>query len=217
MHSYIILKLQGPMQSWGGHTYEDYRPSGTFPTRSAIIGLLAACLGIDRQNKKEILQLAESIEIAVRQDEMNLAIGRLVDFHTIEKARKADGKENKNPIVSKREYLCDASFTLALRIISETSYSLNSIIKALQKPVYTPFLGRRSCPITRPLFETCVQADSFIQALRKIDPVNGIIYSDVDEESNGQIQIRDIPLKRHRQFATRRVYIHTTQGVVNVS
>ena len=50
MADYLIMKLQGSMQSWGSHTYEDYRPSYIFPTRSAIIGLLGACIGIERED-----------------------------------------------------------------------------------------------------------------------------------------------------------------------
>lgn len=50
MNQYLALKLQGVMQAWGGHTYEDLRHTELIPTRSGILGLLAACLGIDRQD-----------------------------------------------------------------------------------------------------------------------------------------------------------------------
>ena len=48
MPRYLILKLQGPMQAWGPILFEDFRPSHLFPTRSALLGLIGACLGIDR-------------------------------------------------------------------------------------------------------------------------------------------------------------------------
>ena len=47
MPRYLILRLDGPMQAWGTHTFEDFRPSNLFPTRSGLLGLLGACLGID--------------------------------------------------------------------------------------------------------------------------------------------------------------------------
>lgn len=212
MTDYLILKLQGPMQSWGGHTYEDYRPSEAFPTRSGVIGLLAACIGIDRTDKQSLLNLADSIEIAVRQDELTITSSRLTDFHTVEAARKVDGSANKNPIVSRREYLCDASFTVAIRSSLKKLFSLDDIEAAIKKPFYTPFLGRRACPVSRPLYEMRVVADSFISALQRTEPSKGLIYSDVNENSDGQLQMRDVPLSRHRQFATRRVYIHTNKG-----
>lgn len=217
MNDYLILKLQGPMQSWGGHTYEDYRPSEGFPTRSGVVGLLGACLGIDREEKQRLLELAASITMAVRADELSVGISRMTDFHTIQDARKVDGKANKNPVISRREYLCDASFTIALQVKTDGEFTTDDISEAVQMPAYTLFLGRRSCPVSRPLYEDRVKATTFTQALTRIPPGRGIIYSDVDEVSDGQIELRDVPLGRHRQFTTRRVYIHTDKEEASVS
>ena len=214
MDDYLIIKLQGPMQAWGSHTFEDYRPSNNFPTRSAIVGLLAACLGIDRQDQDKQIALADGLVMAVRQDDFSGGNGaypssRIIDFHTVEKARKVDGKENKNPVVSRREYLCDASFTVAMRVSASATCSLDEVKASLDSPVYTPFLGRRSCPISRPLFETSFKASSFAEALSQVAPSRGLIYSDVDEGSDGQIRLRDVPLNSNRQFGTRSVFIHS--------
>ena len=217
MNDYLILKLQGPMQSWGGHTYEDYRPSEGFPTRSGVVGLLGACLGIDREEKQRLLELAANISMAVRADELSVGITRMTDFHTIQDARKVDGKPNKNPVISRREYLCDASFTIAVQVKAGSEFTTDDISEAVQLPVYTLFLGRRSCPVSRPLYEKRVKATTFTQALMRIAPGRGLIYSDVDEDSDGQIELRDVPLGRHRQFTTRRVYIHTKKGEARVS
>ncbi|MDD3620337.1 MAG: type I-E CRISPR-associated protein Cas5/CasD, partial [Desulfobulbaceae bacterium] len=65
MTDFLILKLQGPMQAWGEHTFEGKRPSGNFPTRSALLGLLGACLGIRRNNRERLQQLADSVCFAV--------------------------------------------------------------------------------------------------------------------------------------------------------
>ncbi|MBV1879328.1 MAG: type I-E CRISPR-associated protein Cas5/CasD [Pseudomonadales bacterium] len=215
MKDYLILKLQGPMQAWGTHTYEDYRPSNGFPTRSAIMGLLAACMGIDRADQQNQQALAASVVVAVRQDgnlddNKTYSMTCLTDFHTVEKARKVDGKENKHPVVTRREYLCDASFTVALSAVGEAApFSLQQIESCLNKPVFTPFLGRRACPLTRPLFETRLQANSFSEAFAKVAPGKGLFYSDIDEGADGQLKLRDISLKLNRQFGTRAVFIHS--------
>ena len=214
MDDYLIIKLQGPMQAWGSHTFEDYRPSNNFPTRSAIVGLLAACLGVDRQDQDKQIALANGLVMAVRQDDFSAGNGaytssRIIDFHTVEKARKVDGKENKNPVVSRREYLCDASFTVAMRVSASAACSLDEVKASLDSPVYTPFLGRRSCPISRPLFEASLKASSFADALSQVSPSRGLIYSDVDEGADGQIRLRDVPLHSKRQFGTRSVFIHS--------
>ena len=221
MNDYLVMKLQGPMQAWGAHTYEDYRPSNSFPTRSAIIGLIGACMGIDRADQKNQQALSASVVVAVRQDDLSqqknaYPVSRLSDFHTVEKARKADGKENKNPVVTRREYLCDVSFTIALSIASDTAnFSLKQIEESINKPIFTPFLGRRSCPLTRPLFEACVQASSFADVFLQVAPNKGLFYSDIDEGAEGQLRLRDISLNQNRQFGTRAVFIHFGSAYVS--
>lgn len=68
MPRYLILRLDGPMQAWGTHTFEDFRPSSHFPTRSGLLGLLGACLGIDRRDHAGQEGLAASVEFTVRVD-----------------------------------------------------------------------------------------------------------------------------------------------------
>jgi CRISPR system Cascade subunit CasD len=213
MNEYLILRLKGVLQSWGGHTFEDYRPSNLFPTRSGLVGLLAACLGIDRKDLKNQKALSDSFIYAVRVDETANRCHKITDFHTIKDARKVDGTPNKkNVVVSRREYLCDASFTVALRLTDTTVFNVQRIFDHLQKPVYTPFLGRRSCPLSVPPFHSIVQAESLIKALETAEPFCGTIYSEEDENDNRFI-VRDVPLcNGKRQFATRTVFIHSSGG-----
>lgn len=213
MQNFLILKLQGAMQAWGTHTYEDYRPSNIFPTRSAVVGLLGACIGIDRNDIEARQSLNASFSLTVRADVRNgLWPVRITDFHTVLEARKVSGKARNDAIVSEREYLCDAEFTLALAFYPDATYNLEKIKKALAKPKYTPFLGRRSCPIQTPLLlpeeQSVVSAESLEDALKKISPFKGTIYSELKLPGSSPIRIRDTPmLTRARQFSTRWVYI----------
>jgi len=208
------------MQAWGTHTFEDFRPSNLFPTRSGLLGLLGACLGIERNNHAGLEQLAASVELTVRVDRAALrpdakkpmpkvAI-KLLDFHTVLDARKVDGTINKNPVVSRREYLFDGAFTVAIGQKPNAPVTLASVEKALLRPYYTPVLGRRSCPITRPLLDgEPVEASDARAALATALPVGGLIYAEGDAVSTQPIRIRDVPLQgRHRQFGTRHVYLH---------
>ncbi len=63
MRSYLILRLAGPMQAWGQPTFEGTRPTGRFPTRSGLLGLLGACLGIQRDDTSSLQALSESVWI----------------------------------------------------------------------------------------------------------------------------------------------------------
>jgi|UPI000370D134 CRISPR system Cascade subunit CasD len=217
MNHYLAIKLHGVMQAWGGHTYEDLRHSELIPTRSAVLGLLAACLGIDRNQVEKLEMLSSSVRIAVRIDEKKVngkscPLIRIMDFHTVMDARKVDGKANKNPVVSKREYLCDAEYTLMIQSIPNMGYSLAAIEEAVRAPIYTPFLGRRSCPLSRPLFDAVISAVDFKEAFAMSEPVGGVIYSEAKLHATDALwRMRDEPVyARKRQFATRSVYIHAT-------
>ena len=220
MPRYLILRLDGPMQAWGSHTLEDFRPSNSFPTRSGLLGLLGACLGIDRGDHAGLEQLAQSVEFTVRADRevrrqeveklMPKAAVKLSDYHTILDARKVDGSSNKNAVESRREYLFDAAFTVAIGQKENAQVTLTAIADALLRPCFTPVLGRRSCPITRPLLDgTPVEASDAKVALASALPVGGLIYAEGDLISTQPLRIRDVPMHgRHRQFGTRQVYLH---------
>lgn len=219
MPRFLILRLDGPMQAWGTHTYEDFRPSNLYPTRSGLLGLLAACLGIERGDLEGQSQLAASVEFSVRIDDQVERIGRekavakpgikLADFHTVMDARKVDGKANKFPVVSRREYLFDAAFTVAVGEKPGAHHTLEQIAKALRHPCYTPTLGRRACPPTRPLLEgEPVEAANGVEALRQVGDCGRLVYSE-SVISEQPLRLRDVPLHgRKRQFGTRLVYLH---------
>lgn len=213
MQQYLVLKLDGVMQSWGGHTYEDFRHTEMIPTRSGLLGLLAACLGIDRKDAEGQETLASSLQIAVRVEK---PLQRIKDFHTVSDARKVDGKVNKFPVVSQREYIVSGdtrtgpAFAVLLHAVPDAHYSLDDIESGLKKPVYTPFLGRRSCPITRPLFDGRIEAIDVESAFALVEPVGGTIYSETAPENRAvtAMHMRDQPLYgRKRQFANRQVFV----------
>ena len=135
---------------------------------------------------------------------------KLPDFHTVLAARKVDGSANKNPVVSRREYLFDAAFTVAIGVKPNATVTLETIADALRRPCYTPVLGRRSCPITRPLLEgNAIESNDAKAALATALPIGGLIYAEGDLRSGQPMRMRDVPMHgRNRQFGTRQVYIH---------
>jgi len=218
MPRFLILRLDGPMQAWGTHTYEDFRPSNLYPTRSGLLGLLAACLGIERRDHVGQSDLAANVHFTVRIDSKVERLGRekpvakpgikLPDFHTVMDARKVDGSANKFPLVSRREYLYDAAFTVAVGEQAAARYTLDHLAEALCCPCYTPTLGRRACPPTRPLLDGVIDAADAIAALRQASGSGSLIYSE-SVYSDQPLRLRDVPLHGHkRQFATRLVYFH---------
>ena len=225
MPRFLIMRLDGPMQAWGGHTFEDFRPSHLFPTRSGLLGLVAACLGIARDDHARQEALATSLDFTVRADTGALRpeagdvvqpkrTVRLTDFHTVLAARRVDGKPSPYPVVSRREYLFDVSFTVAVAERAGATVGLDEVAAGLRRPVFTPFLGRRACPLARPLFEDFVDGDTARDALEKVAPQGGTVYAEsATLRSEQQLLLRDVPMhRRHRQFGTRKVYIHAGKG-----
>jgi CRISPR system Cascade subunit CasD len=222
MAEFLILKLQGPMQAWGEHSFEGTRPSGNFPTRSALLGLLGACLGICRNEYVRLQQLADSVQFAVRKDSRQietlwggmktLSVIKITDYHTVKDARENYvGLNSHETIQTWREYLLDAEYTVAVWCSDGAAVSLSTLEAAVRKPAFSPYLGRRSCPLTQPLFRQRLEATDALKALQSVGKGGGVVYSDMNigEKSDRAIRLRDVPMPgQPRQFATRTVYIY---------
>lgn len=217
MGDYLILKLHGPMQAWGEHTFEGLRPSANFPTRSGVLGLLGACLGIGRTEYDRLEALANSVGMAVRLDgrmvpqregTRPVKMVKMTDYHTVKDAREEyTGLKSHDTIQTWREYLYDAEFTVVLWVRGNAAISLDELKAAVKKPYFTPYLGRRSCPLARPLFHSCISGADVVEVLEGIAPPGGTIYS--EEQIGSQLKrVRDVPLIRQpRQFAGRNIYV----------
>jgi CRISPR system Cascade subunit CasD len=214
MQEYLILKLESPLQSWGKHSFEGLRPSEAFPSRSGLLGLFAAALGIDRDDAINQDRLNASFGFSVRFDHSKHQPQKLTDYHTIKNARQDyhSLKSQKHTIETWREYWQDAKYTAAVWNTAIAGISIKELIEAIKKPVFTLSLGRRSCPLVRPLFDSIVTANNSVDALNQIAPQKGTIYSE-DVENKSKIKLRDVPIaKQPRQFATRMVYLHADKG-----
>lgn len=130
----LLLRLCGPMQSWGTQSRFSNRDTGLEPSKSGVIGLLCAALG--RSRHEEINDLAE-LKMGVRVDWPG-TLER--DYHTALKVAKAGGGI-KNCEPSDRFYLADACFLVALQGDNEL---LERLYKKLGRPVWQLYLGRKA-------------------------------------------------------------------------
>lgn len=128
----LLLRLGAPLQSWGTSSRFVRRNTDRAPSRSGIIGLLAAAQGRRRTDPLEELL---GLRIGVRIDQPG-TLER--DFQT---ARTRDGA-NSMPL-SYRFYLADAVFLVAVGGDEELVEGLRG---ALRRPEFPLYLGRRSCP-----------------------------------------------------------------------
>jgi CRISPR system Cascade subunit CasD len=208
MPNCLILTLQGVFQAWGKHSFETYRPTELFPTRSGITGFLAAALGITRDEHDKIIKLNNSYKYAVRCEnkrETSLVFDKprtfhsgrkITDFHTVQKVRTV-GNKIKPTEITRREYLEDQSFTVAIMETLTPSYDLQQITRALRTPHFTLYLGRKSCPLCTPPIRCESVAENLYEALLSQKPSSGIVYSEEAVETRHFIQtVRDVPVAK---------------------
>ncbi len=133
--SVLLLRLCGPMQSWGVQSRFYIRETGLEPSKSGVIGILCAALG--RPRTAPLTDLA-ALRMGVRVDRE----GRLAyDFHTAQNVRRASGGL-KDTEISRRYYLADTRFLAGLE--SPDLPLLRSLHHALYNPVWPLYLGRKA-------------------------------------------------------------------------
>lgn len=196
----LILKTDG-MSAYGLQTFDVTRKINSFPTRSAILGILAASLGLTRDDHNKVFDLSKAVTIAVQ---VHSTGKKIMDYHTIQNFRSPSGKIQKSTKQSYREYCCDSEYSFAIHATDEL---LNNIVEAVKYPRFTLFQGRKSCPLTRPLFERVVDESNPVNALI-IAGGKGQIFSDIPGPGEiSTVQVRDVMTEQPRKYATRLVYV----------
>jgi len=162
----LFLRLEGPLQAWGDSSRFRVRETAAAPTLSGVVGLIACCMG--RRRDKPLGPLT-NLDLAVRVDRPGVP---LRDYHTVGAGfglMSADGKRKKTAstgqwetFLTDRYYLCDASFLAA---VTGPDDLLDAAEDAIRHPVWTPFLGRKSCPPSTPIFAGRGRYPSLVDAL----------------------------------------------------
>lgn len=203
----LLLRLAAPLQSWGTSSRFVRRNTDRAPSRSGIIGLLAAATG--RRRVDPIEDLLE-LRIGVRVDQPGV-LER--DFQT---AHSRDG--NTAMPLSYRFYLADAVFAVAIEGERELLHGLR---EALRRPVFTLFLGRKSCPPAgrldhglhdgdvRQVLETAPWLASAWVQREHPEPTTVLdVVHDCPPDTPGAEVVRDDPISfdpRHRRYGWRSV------------
>jgi CRISPR system Cascade subunit CasD len=149
----LFLRLEGPMQAWGDNQAKFVvRRSAQAPTKSAIIGMLCATKGLNRTAALDHLESLSKLRVGIRIDRPGT---RWWDYHTVGAGMKMpiaekEGKTKSGAMLTRREYLCDASFLVAIQGNTEL---IAELYEAVQHPVWPIFLGRKNCPPSLPILE----------------------------------------------------------------
>jgi CRISPR system Cascade subunit CasD len=175
--AHLALWLDAPLQAWGHNSYFRNRHTALWPTKSGIVGMLAAAAGLDKLDPfrkgevdRRVAELADLRMMAIwlprrvgANRDKPLPAHLLEDFHTVgggytteadrlRRPRKAgDRKPRKDPDVTVRQYLEDARFGI---IMSGERATLEACEQALKRPVWGVWFGRKCCPPAAPVFAT---------------------------------------------------------------
>lgn len=160
----LALLLDGPMQSWGFSSRFTRRTTALHPTKSGLLGLIAAALGIDKHGADEAERIAglvaldcTTVTLPKSRSTRELPIVRLIDFHTIgggypdaewmKRPRAASGAK-LDTVLSERHYLLDARFGA---LFEGDSTLLADVAAGLSNPTWGVWLGRKCCIPATPL------------------------------------------------------------------
>jgi len=141
--STLLLRLQGPMQSWGTTSRFDERDTQLEPSKSGVLGLICAALGRDRSAPVDDLA---ALKMGVRVDKEGALLS---DYHTAQNIVSADATKTNRASVGHRYYLSDAVFLVGLE--GERAL-LERVHAALKNPFWPLALGRKSFVPSMPVY-----------------------------------------------------------------
>jgi CRISPR system Cascade subunit CasD len=175
MPEFLTFALAAPLAAMGEIAVGERRGSWDRPGRSAVLGLIAACLGIDREDEETQAALELGYGLALRVQH----VGPLLpDFHTAQVPPARRGRRfstraeelqatDLETILSRRDYLTDVLTLSALWSRPGARWTLSEIEAALHAPQYVPYFGRKSCPLMLPMEPQRVEA---------VDPVSALAH-----------------------------------------
>jgi CRISPR system Cascade subunit CasD len=220
---YLALLLDAPLQSWGFASRFQRRTTGLHPTKSGVLGMICAAMGIGKGTdaERQLLQAPLTMtSIAIPRVvggprsvvAAPVPVRRLEDFHTVQNTRRASGKPNNDPVVTRRQYLADAKFGI---ILTGDRASLDRIADALRDPVWGIWFGRKSCipaePVCRGVFKSEEEAQKELIGEAPLETFTTV--KEVRDFKDGTDSYNDQPVSfgqtdsssEGREFTVRRV------------
>ncbi|MDE8743063.1 type I-E CRISPR-associated protein Cas5/CasD [Pectobacterium polaris] len=242
MDNYLVFQIYAPLVSWGEVAVGEVRHTSTVPSRSALLGLLAAALGIRRDDRAALTVFNQYYHVAVRP--LSDRETWLNDYHTVQMPKenrkvprytrrdelRPEAGQSLETMLTSREYRCDAYYHIAISATPDAPYSLSALRDALLSPVFTLYFGRKSCPPALPLaphlfagtlaevWQLAKQTPALNDlALETIGRAEGVCYWEQESDTGLTPQYRvsrnDQPADRRRwQFTSRVQYIGSEKG-----
>ena len=186
--TYLRLHLEGVQQSWGEYTSNTERSTLRFPTRSGVVGLLSASLGLLRGDPR-IPQLHSSIRVhsrVLREGSVTQDYGNHTNYSPEDgwDSAKKGGRGGQASIRDRRlnvfslgerevagkqiwrDFLEDWAFEVLLEVLPGCPFTLDELAGALREPRFFQYLGRKACFPLYPVYTGQVEAASPLEGFR---------------------------------------------------
>lgn len=199
MAEFLLLTLYAPLSSWGAIAVGEERSSWDRPSRSAVLGLVAAALGITRDDQASHDSLDSGYGVAVRLD---FPGSSLIDYHTAQTVAQASLKRRKpstraellssgdhETILSRREYRQDALATVAMWRRSTANWALTELAQAIRRPAFVLYAGRKANPLGLPLAPAIVAAATLADALGQRSSLTAVLDSRRLRQYGGRVEV----------------------------
>jgi CRISPR system Cascade subunit CasD len=212
MAQWLVIALRAPFASFADAPGNTTRKTGDMPTRSALLGLAAAALGIRRDDEARQAELSEALVTASALIDPGAV---MTDFHTYASlhqaakgaATRADAllkKEHVVTSITRRDYRIDALWQGAYRSSGRPgSLTLDGIAQAFRRPAFFLSVGRRACSPSHPLNPLIVDAadvrDAFAAhaaSMPMLDAGRALLYS---LETRADVPSANRPFTEHRR------------------
>jgi CRISPR system Cascade subunit CasD len=216
MQRLFTMRLAAPIASLSGPRIDTLGDSLPIPTRSMIVGIIGAALGIGYGQSQMLQQLQDTLRIAVVVHRAGTVVR---DYQTVRMAlpnmvgpmwwhdgrrlgvMRREGGEPERTITGERPLTCDYDATVIVELLPGAPFDADQILRALQAPVFPLSIGQRSCIPTLPI------AGSALDALTLADGIimagSGTIYLPVECAQPGSFGDLYVTIPLGRDWASR--------------
>jgi CRISPR system Cascade subunit CasD len=176
----LVFTLCAPHGSWGSASRSSattaYKATDLDPSKSALIGLLGAALGLPRDR---LGSLSESLLVAVRTGIRPLRDPK-PDWHTITRVPVTDGPghgsrfpearghlsgaDHSGALLSRREYWTCGLWSVAV-CSAAPEWPVAALRDALAAPRWMLYAGRKACTLGLPPDPVVIEAPGPVEAL----------------------------------------------------
>lgn len=232
MAKYLALWLEGPLQSWGIDSKFYNRSTETFPSRSAIVGIILSAMGKGGEQKELLSYFKNLSQTIISYNHMkNKKPVRLRDFHMVGSGyntkdkwqnlmipKKSDGTSavGGGSKLTYRYYLQDMAFGVIFELPKDDELR-EKIVTSIQSPIWDTFLGRKNCVPTEFLYQGVFDnlediETQFKELSNKKNYIESFRVFDKEVENSEKVNVNDVPVDFgiHKKYELRSIYIVRT-------